>query len=526
MKKIIFLVLVFVLSLVIIGCTKQAYDTDSSQVVEPTQIGCEETDCLGEQTCVDGKCVEPTCNECQYLDNHVCTDYACCDNKDCNDDNPKTEDICLNPKTKEGSCSNTRMITNLCEDYYAGEVCDGFCFADLTWQCEVQGGKRIVQQEDLTIEIIFPQYVNTNSEYTLKFNFDNKGTKSANYQISKIQTGDRDTTINQNYNIAAGESKTVIIKAMAPTNPGFQKNIFLYQGDMQSVIYIHLIVNNPNEDVSSCGSKKYNTDFAVCKDGILYPTLFPSCYDKSDCIRYPDRNKCLANTCYERIGVYKDWEDREYDVEVIPLYINVDGAKSEPNKETKKQAMDQEINKLNDWFTKEKEYWKYNGNFNIKWSSSDYCTFNDIDEFVDLMEETKTQDGLYTAIRAKCGDLTKDMHGVYYIWSTGTPGSGSEFERYNEAKENYVKSAGLSMDNGKIFVFYPDFLTLLHETLHGFGANDLYHYDADFKSTAYGQYYQWNDCQIYNQNPQPSVWEKDVKPHLCVLEAEAVGIAS
>ena len=201
------------------------------------------------------------------------------------------------------------------------------------------------------------------------------------------------------------------------------------------------------------------------------------------------------------------------------------GDGSEPNKIAKKQAMDQNIKKLNEWFVKEKKFWGFEGDFNIRWSSADYCAFNNLEEFVDLMEETENQEKLYTAIRARCGDLNKDMHGIYYIWSTGTPGSNSKFENYNKAKQNYVKSAGLSMDNGRIFVFYTNLLTLLHETLHGFGADDLYHYDRDFKKTAYGQYYQWNNCKVYNQNPQPYLWEKEPLPHLCVLEAEAIGIS-
>lgn len=500
MKKIIFLTLMLICALVL-GCIKQEQNSGNSQVIEPT------------------------CGDCQYLKDHVCVDYGCCTDQDCNDNNIKTEDVCFSPKTEVSSCRNAKLITNLCEDYYGGKVCNGFCFADLTWQCEVQGGKRIEQQGDLTIEITFPQYVNMDSEYALKFDFKNEGTAATDYQISKIQTGDKETIINQNYKIAAGESKIVSVRALAPSNPGFQKNIFLYQGDMQSAIYMHLIVLDPNQDILSCGDKKYNKDFAICKDNALYPTLFPSCYDDADCAKYPDRNKCLANTCYERAGVYKDWEDKEYAIEVIPLYINVGGSSSEPNKEAKKQAMDLKINKLNDWFIKEKEFWGFNGKFNIKWSSADYCTFDSLNEFVDLMEETKTQDELYATIRSRCGNLSKDMHGVYYIWSTVTPGIGTQFKRYNAAKENYVKAAGLSLDNGKLFSFDSDFLVLLHETLHGFGANDMYQHDADFKGTAYGQYYQWNDCQLYNQNPQPSVWEKEPLPHLCVLEAEAIGIA-
>ncbi|MBD3259398.1 hypothetical protein GF371_02080 [Candidatus Woesearchaeota archaeon] len=513
--------IVFLLIAILVsGCTQEQVVEDAVTI----QPDC--TGCLGDQTCVAGECVDPTCSECQYIENHICVDYGCCTNLVCDDNNPKTEDVCLNPTTKASKCENTKIITNLCEDYYSGEVCDGFCFADLTWQCEVQNGKRVEQQGDLNIEMTFPQYVNANSEYTLTFKLENKGTGTAEYNIKKIQTGDLDTFINKDYTIASGETKEVKVKALAPSNPGFQKSILLYSGDIQSMIYMHLIVIDPNKAVLNCGDKKYNKEYAICKDGVLYPTLYPSCYDDSDCTKYPDKDKCLANTCYLRGGAYKDWEDREYEVEVIPLYINVRGSSSEPNKISDKQKIDKSIKKLNEWFLKEKDFWGFAGDFNIKWSSADYCTFNNIDEFVDLMEETGDQNKLYSAIRERCGDLNKDMHGVYYIWSTGTPGSDSEFDRYKEAKKNYVKSAGQSLDDGKVFVFYPDTLTILHETLHGFGADDLYHYDDNFESTGYGQYYQWNDCLVFNQNPQASEWEKETMPHLCVLEAEAIGIAT
>jgi len=540
MRKIIyFLLLLMIIS--VFGFTKQMYgesdsnlddggnsnldDGGNSNLIESNQDSCDDSSCLGEQICVEGECIELICGECQYLENNGCVDYNCCTNQDCDDSNPETEDMCQNQNTKFSSCKNTQLITGLCEDYYGGQICDGFCFADLTWQCEVEGGKRVKQQGDLTIEINFPQYVDANSEYTIKFDFNNNGATPTNYLISKIQTDGIGTIINQSYEIAAGESKEVLVEVLAPSNPGFQKNILLYQDNIQSIIYMHLIVLDPTQEILSCGDKKYNTDFAICKDETLYPTLFPSCYDDSDCTAYPGRDKCLANTCYERIGTYKNWEDKEYEVEVIPLYINVDGDESEPNKAIKKQEMDQRITDLNGWFINEKEFWNFNGNFNILWDSADYCTFDSLDEFVNLMEETQTEEGLYSAIRSMCGDLDKDMHGIYYIWSTGSPGSGPEFEGYNEARENYIQSGGLSIDNGKLFVFYSDFLILLHETLHGFGANDLYHYDTNFESTAYGQYYPWNDCQLYNQNPQSSLWEMDSKPHLCVLEAEAIGIA-
>ena len=65
---------------------------------------CGDGDCIGGQRCVNHGCVEPTCGECQYLEGHQCIDYTCCKDIDCNDNNPNTEDICVNPGTNKAKC--------------------------------------------------------------------------------------------------------------------------------------------------------------------------------------------------------------------------------------------------------------------------------------------------------------------------------------------------------------------------------------------------------------------------------------
>ncbi len=76
---------------------------------------CSDVDCIGDQTCVNHECKEPTCGECQYLDqeNHKCVDYVCCKDIDCDDSNDITDDVCLNPKTKAATCQS---IQKTCSD--------------------------------------------------------------------------------------------------------------------------------------------------------------------------------------------------------------------------------------------------------------------------------------------------------------------------------------------------------------------------------------------------------------------------
>ena len=40
-------------------------------------------DCESNQECFKNKCVNLTCEECQYISNHTCIDYMCCTDEDC-----------------------------------------------------------------------------------------------------------------------------------------------------------------------------------------------------------------------------------------------------------------------------------------------------------------------------------------------------------------------------------------------------------------------------------------------------------
>lgn len=47
---------------------------------------------------------EINCDTCQYRAGDLCIDYICCENSDCDDSNPYTDNICENPSTVDSRC--------------------------------------------------------------------------------------------------------------------------------------------------------------------------------------------------------------------------------------------------------------------------------------------------------------------------------------------------------------------------------------------------------------------------------------
>ncbi len=78
---------------------------------ETSETCCEDAGCIGEQICENNDCIEPTCGNCQYLENHICKGYICCLDSDCDDNNQNTIDICRNTSTLNATCSyNTKIV--------------------------------------------------------------------------------------------------------------------------------------------------------------------------------------------------------------------------------------------------------------------------------------------------------------------------------------------------------------------------------------------------------------------------------
>ncbi|MBW2981045.1 hypothetical protein KY360_06535 [Candidatus Woesearchaeota archaeon] len=120
---------------------------------ETMETCCDDTSCLGEQLCEEHSCIEPTCDECQFLDDHVCVDYECCDSKDCADDKRCTDHkcesivceecqyienrICLSYECcKNEDCSDEeRCMDNHCVPLECGECEYLFHYACLPYVC-------------------------------------------------------------------------------------------------------------------------------------------------------------------------------------------------------------------------------------------------------------------------------------------------------------------------------------------------------------------------------------------------------
>lgn len=106
-QKFILLILV-ILSVFLISCSKKPICGDKVvEAGETMQTCCQDTGCLGEQTCQSSQCIDPNCGECQYLESHVCKNYGCCNNEDCSN-----TQICENHACKEISCGTCDYIEN------------------------------------------------------------------------------------------------------------------------------------------------------------------------------------------------------------------------------------------------------------------------------------------------------------------------------------------------------------------------------------------------------------------------------
>ena len=111
MKFLKILIIVIFFIIFVNGCSKNT--TCGNGVVEEGEnrfTCCEDTGCLGEQTCQNHKCIEPICNSCQYLNNHICIDYECCKNEDCDNNQYCLDHKCINFECiKDSQCENDEI---------------------------------------------------------------------------------------------------------------------------------------------------------------------------------------------------------------------------------------------------------------------------------------------------------------------------------------------------------------------------------------------------------------------------------
>lgn len=95
MKK--FLILILLIGIVLISvCVTQKSETKCTQDI----------DCSYNEQCINGTCQILSCDYCQYTENHVCINYGCCSDSDCDDKNASTLDMCIYPKAKQAKCEN------------------------------------------------------------------------------------------------------------------------------------------------------------------------------------------------------------------------------------------------------------------------------------------------------------------------------------------------------------------------------------------------------------------------------------
>lgn len=96
-KKAMLLVLISAVLVMFSACDKGPVCGNSViEEGETSDTCCIDVGCVGEQTCVDNKCQEPVCGECQHIheETHICIDYDCCDNSECSDDEECVDHEC------------------------------------------------------------------------------------------------------------------------------------------------------------------------------------------------------------------------------------------------------------------------------------------------------------------------------------------------------------------------------------------------------------------------------------------------
>lgn len=73
--------LILLVVVLLMGCQPTCGD-GIVETGETSDNCCEDTGCVGDQVCNNG-CQDPICGECEFLENHVCVAYECCDNSAC-----------------------------------------------------------------------------------------------------------------------------------------------------------------------------------------------------------------------------------------------------------------------------------------------------------------------------------------------------------------------------------------------------------------------------------------------------------
>jgi hypothetical protein len=87
-----------------------------------------DSDCLSDEICSDNACEELECNSCEYIDNHDCKEYLCCDDDDCDDGDSDTVDSCQQTEDGDSYC--------LSSEYEDEEECTRDSDCDNGYECE------------------------------------------------------------------------------------------------------------------------------------------------------------------------------------------------------------------------------------------------------------------------------------------------------------------------------------------------------------------------------------------------------
>jgi len=115
---------------------------------------CDDTDCGSAQVCRNNSCERLVCGECQYAVNHLCKNYECCNDSDCESSQVCEQNICKELVCDTGTvafnhtCFKYECLTS--EDCKFYEVCANYLCVRL--RCDEDACEHVVNHECVPYE--------------------------------------------------------------------------------------------------------------------------------------------------------------------------------------------------------------------------------------------------------------------------------------------------------------------------------------------------------------------------------------
>jgi len=136
------LLIILTLTLFLSGCISLTIGTCGDNILdngETPETCCLDAGCYGDQICEENICINPSCGECQYIEDYICKDYGCCDDNDCNQNF-----YCENNQCLETECDYQCCNDNGCDE---DEYCTNNECEELDCECDDYENHQCIEYE-------------------------------------------------------------------------------------------------------------------------------------------------------------------------------------------------------------------------------------------------------------------------------------------------------------------------------------------------------------------------------------------